>query len=90
MKRVFKYLIPFDDQPHDIKECSAIVHVGMQEPGGVTVWAEHFEDWRYGYADNVIRLQVFGTGHEVPPYAEHVGSTQDGPFVWHVYDVARK
>lgn len=34
---------------------------------------------------NYKRLRVFGTGHSIPEEYEHVMSTIDGPFVWHLY-----
>jgi hypothetical protein len=33
-----------------------------------------------------MRLQVFGTGHEIPDDWEHVGTVQDGEFVWHIFE----
>lgn len=30
---------------------------------------------------------VFGTGHNLPDQAQHVGSYDADPFVWHVFDV---
>ena len=34
------------------------------------------------------RIQVVGTGHEIPGDWRHVGSLQDGPFVWHLFQEA--
>lgn len=31
------------------------------------------------------QILTVGTGMEVPEGAEHVGSSVDGPFVWHLY-----
>lgn len=33
------------------------------------------------------QFRVFGTGHAVPPGAQHVGSYQAEPFVWHVFEI---
>lgn len=31
-------------------------------------------------------FQVFGTGHCIPPSAIYLGSWQDPPFVWHLFE----
>lgn len=35
------------------------------------------------------RFRIFGTGHELPGLDEccYVGTTQDGPFVWHLFEL---
>lgn len=33
------------------------------------------------------KFEVIGTGHTVPADGEYVGSTQQGPFVWHLYEL---
>jgi len=32
-------------------------------------------------------FQVFGTGHEIPLPAKYIATTQDGLFVWHLFEV---
>lgn len=32
-------------------------------------------------------VQYFGTGHDIPKGAKYVGTTFDGPFVWHLFDL---
>lgn len=61
------------------------LHVGQQH-GTITVWAE---------VDDaaplvVTRLRVVGTGWQIPDDAgEHIGTTQIGGQVWHVYTQLR-
>lgn len=31
-------------------------------------------------------LEIFGTGHLIPPLSTHVLSFKSGPFMWHLYD----
>jgi len=33
------------------------------------------------------QLAVVGTGHPIPHGLEWIATTQDGPFVWHLYGV---
>jgi hypothetical protein len=35
------------------------------------------------------RFEIFGTGHPLPAEDEccYVGTTQDGPFVWHLFEL---
>jgi hypothetical protein len=34
------------------------------------------------------RFQIFGTDHPLPAHAAYVGTYEQGPFVWHVYQVS--
>jgi len=38
----------------------------------------------------VKRFRIYGTGHEIDPFEtiSHVASFQQGPFVWHMYEIA--
>lgn len=60
-----------------------IVHVGEQG-GQVMMWVELDPT---AVLVPVRRFQIFGTGHSIPDHAEYVGTTQVGPFVWHVYQI---
>ena len=33
------------------------------------------------------RFEVYGTGHDIPHNAKHVGSFRTPPYVWHLYQV---
>lgn len=48
------------------------------------VWCEV----RPGQPEHTFIMDVIGTGHQVPRDARHVGSIQDGPFVWHLFQAA--
>lgn len=46
------------------------------------------DDQRSGRSpDYPRRFKIFGTGHEVPDQAVHVGSVIQQAMVWHVYKV---
>ncbi len=34
-------------------------------------------------------FRVFGTGHALPQDCVHVGTWQDPPYVWHLYELAK-
>lgn len=64
------------------------IHVGMQRqwpkpPKVVNVWFEVNPA-----ADRKLRtFVVHGTGHPIEEGDVHIGTTQDGEFVWHLYEV---
>lgn len=66
-----------------------ILHVGVQRPRAICVWAEVD-------SDNVpveVNFRIVGTGHptdrvpmdHVPKEFKYIGTVLDSPFVWHVY-----
>ncbi len=62
-----------------------ILHVGLQG-GWLNVWAGVDPVFR----DDTVprRIQVVGTGHEeLPDNVWHLGTVQQGPYVWHVFEV---
>jgi hypothetical protein len=54
--------------------------------GQLTMWVKVSENTPH--EDYLIA--VTGTGHPVPPMAEHLGSCQVGTFVWHVWAIHGK
>jgi hypothetical protein len=88
--RVFKAVVPVDDEFHDV-ECGTgkILHVGYQEPAGwldaerVTFWFEHEDEREF---DMVRKFKVVGTGHPVPSGMEYVGTVKSTRgLVWHLF-----
>lgn len=69
-------------QALSLPQNSAIVHVGMQD-SRLCFWA--VVDPRNSCSTRYFR--VIGTGDEVSPPDFYVGTTQDGPFVWHLFEV---
>lgn len=33
------------------------------------------------------KFEIYGTGHDIPHNAKHIGSYVDDPYVWHLYQV---
>lgn len=91
MKTVWKYT--FDSARNPEKESvynfmmpkgAKIIHMAADPNGFECIWVE-FDD---ANRDNKVEriLEVFGTGHVIPPLSQHVISWNSGPFVWHMYD----
>jgi hypothetical protein len=88
-RRVFRYQVPIDDQPHMIPlsrppfSVSAAVH---DDTGWfVEFWAEHIG----GMVKLGRTFQVFGTGHPLPTAAHWVATcprTESG-LVFHLYEI---
>lgn len=85
MKTVHKYPLSFalPDQSL-IMTPGPIVQVAMQH-NELQLWAIVDTE-----ADLVSRdFSIIGTGHAAPDDGRHVGSAQDGAFVWHVFETTR-
>jgi hypothetical protein len=85
-RRMFRYVVPVDDQVHTFKLTGDPVAVAVTEDcEAVEFWAEHDED--DGQTDRAF--QVFGTGHPISRGADWVGTCPRTPvgLVWHLYEV---
>jgi len=90
-RRIFRYEVPVDDQPH------AFTLRG--NPLAVEAISRGFLDWAVAFwAENdetqspcEQTFQVFGTGQPLPDDAEWVGtcSRTEGGLVWHLYEVGQ-
>jgi hypothetical protein len=88
-RRMFRYVVPIDDQAHVIPLSASPVAVAFG-PGGwasasVEFWAESTE----GAAEAQRAFRVFGTGHLLPEGAEWVATcprTAEG-LVFHLYEL---
>ena len=83
MKTIHKYPLEISGrQEIRMPEDAEILHVGLDPNSSPHVWA---------LVDTHAELQpmkffVVGTGQEMLPWAmQHVGSFNQGPFVWHVF-----
>lgn len=84
-RKMFRYVVPVDDQPHSFPLSYGPVHVAYQPGVGVEFWAESAEKVPL----KTHWFQVFGTGHLLPYDAQHIGTcprTAEG-LVWHLYEV---
>lgn len=86
MITVHKFPLQIADGPQvvPVPYDARVVHVGAQA-GELCLWVRLDTD--EPYRDR--HFLVVGTGHEAPHplLSDHVGSVQDGPFVWHVFQL---
>jgi hypothetical protein len=90
MKRVvWKYAVPYEHRapetpPHVIPVGSRVLLCAPDPETAIpTVWIELDPEEQ----NKTERLFVaYGTGRQVPPDMDHVGSLVSYPFVWHVYE----
>lgn len=81
MKTVFKFQVPFGAEViHDIASGFRVVHCAHQN-GVPTFWAVLNPEEPTTKAAFI----VVGTGTRLPDCAEHLGTYQDGDFVWHIF-----
>lgn len=84
MKTIYKFPVVFNNEYTGLhlSPNAKIRHFGMQG-SSPTLWIE---------VDNGMLFEkryfkIFGTGHELKNVIDFVGTTFDGPFVWHCYEV---
>jgi hypothetical protein len=84
-RRMFRYVVPVDDQAHAFALTGDPVAVAtMIDLDQVEFWAEH--DEAAGKTDRAFR--VFGTGQPLPPGARWTGTcARLAGLVWHLYEV---
>jgi hypothetical protein len=83
-RKMFRYAVPVDDQPHTIALTHGPVAVASPELAWVEFWAEHTE----GATQADRTFQVFGTGQPLPEGAKWIGTCpRVSGIVWHLYEV---
>ena len=82
-RQPLRYTIPVNDEPQQFP-AGKILHLArhrtMPSNGILEVWVEVETP-----VTNLQTLQVIGTGQDIPDGAQHLATTLDGPFVWHLY-----
>lgn len=63
----------------------------VQSPNMLSVYYESEAEPNYGETTSRV-IEVLGTGHPLPDLDEdqeraHIATVQDGPFVWHVFEI---
>lgn len=97
-RRVFRYVVPVDDQPHAFYLVSnvRVLHVAAQAFTAETVSSDSnhaVEFWVEDYGGDLLTIrrtfQVFGTGQPLPDGAQWRGTCDRLPsgLVWHLYEV---
>lgn len=84
MKTVYKYPVP-----RAAKTFSIILPVNFRflrvhfQEDNIFLWAEVVKDTQTKQFD----FQVFGTGQDIPDSAKYLTTYDDGPFVFHLFQV---
>lgn len=81
MTAVHRYEIPVDNQWHTLELSGAIVHIATRSANKVEVWALDS-----GGPLVARSFRVYGTGHDLPDSARHVGTALTGRLVWHLME----
>lgn len=85
MRRILKWTIPVDDNDHPIGRGPVVLVACQSSPVEVQVWTDETDAERLDKAGTAC---VYGTGHELPPFDEAIGSAltyaNGVPLVWHV------
>ena len=84
MKRVYKYPIPTRKSKFSLllPEGFKFLRVSFQAEQ-LQLWAEVMD----GAKTIQLDFQVFGTGHDIPPGSKYLTTYDDGPFVFHLYQM---
>jgi hypothetical protein len=83
MKTIWKFPLPAMRAVIDMPVGAQIVHVAKQGPGNdYCVWAIVESD----NATEKRLLAAIGTGHAIPLDGRYIGTWQDGPFWWHLFE----
>lgn len=95
MRTVHKFLVPpFSPSEESLPVMPAhpqarVVLVDADpRTGSPAVWLEVITEHGNEPAGRVMRF--FGTGHDIPPGWQHVGSTIIDGYVWHVYEQVQR
>jgi hypothetical protein len=83
MKQIWKFPIGNEAQATIKMPIGAsILRIAVQKDSGLCIWA--FVDPELALEDRSFKL--FGTGHNVPGNFAYVGTVDEGPFVWHLFE----
>lgn len=82
MKTIWKFHIPIQDEFELHLPWNHKVLLTDLQDGNPMVWIEVNTDSR----TIPFKFYVEGTGHEIEPNTDHVGSWVQSPFVWHLYE----
>lgn len=90
MKTIYKYQPDFREVGAtfriDLPFCAEVIAAGVQG-GKHTFWAMVYPDQ---LLPNEHRwFVIYGTGFPINPalHLEHISTYQDGPFVWHMFEI---
>lgn len=94
VKQVWKYSLDLGANFIELPQRAKVVHVGLQG-GAVTMWVSVLtrwmgEDFNPNESAETRTFTVHGTGHDIPYKSDYLGTVQNAPYVWHVYETFAK
>lgn len=81
----FPLMVTQTPQVVQMPKGARILYCGMQD-GKICLWAEVIQSAELERR----KFMVVGTGWELPPDRNYIGTVQTPPFVWHVYENQRQ
>lgn len=91
-KTIWKYTVcnASNDNPNtgtiEIPVGSKVIYAGFQLRD-LCIWVEVDLDVVIAQTIELRTFHVYGTGHNIPGHATHIWSWQNGPFVFHLYEI---
>jgi hypothetical protein len=80
--KIFKYQLHLVNDQSIKMPVGTDILVAQVQDGVICLWAVVDED-----AHNEIRkIYIVGTGHDVPLECQYISTVQLGHFVWHIFD----
>ncbi len=82
MKTIWKFPMPAPRCVIDMPAGAQVIRVSRQPPSNICIWA-------IVESDNATEKRLFaavGTGHAIPLDGRYLGTWDDGPFVWHLFE----
>ncbi len=84
MRTVYRYVVPVDDQPHDVELHGPLLAVGCRNMHAVEFWAI----WDTSVEPTVHTYRVYGTGQpDVEGAHRGTAVAPGGVLVWHLFEL---
>lgn len=83
MRQIYKYQLPLR-KPGMFMMAMPVVEKFLKldwQNGHMCLWALHADT----ESQSVRKFLIAGTGYEIPPGFEYIGTWTDGPFIWHLF-----
>lgn len=83
-KTIWKYELDLRTKELRIPDGGIVRHAGIQDDIPC-IWVEVDPT----NTRKARLFHIFGTGHDIPSSCSYIGTFQQPPFVWHLYEITR-
>lgn len=83
--KVYKFPIDHGYNRPPLSPSAKILHFGPDPSGVMCMWVLLDPDAPTTTSDRLFAY--YGTGHEVPDDAQHIGTCAQGMFMWHLFEL---